>query len=161
MNACVTLRNSVERKNRRAISRNYARRSRFSFLVRMCDGAWTLPSGARKRFRRPTTSAPSISSDQEVSASVNRFKVTRNRVSNKNAKTELQTGKPNDYKVWIRYSRDVSNDADIGDTGIVSSSYSRYQPRVNYMFPHRGIKIARSPRSSTSEYRHTVRVLHL
>lgn len=56
-------------------------------------------SGARKRFRRPTTSAPSISSDQEVSASVNRFKVTRNRVSNKSTKNELQSGKTSDYKV--------------------------------------------------------------
>lgn len=58
-------------------------------------------SGARKRFRRPTTSAPSISSDQEVSASVNRFKVTRNRVSNKNTKNELQPGRTNDYKVGV------------------------------------------------------------
>jgi len=56
-------------------------------------------SGARKRFRRPTTSAPSVSNDQEVSASVNRLKVTRNRVSNKNTKNELQPSKTNDYKV--------------------------------------------------------------
>lgn len=59
--------------------------------------------GARKRFRRPTTSAPSISNDQEVSASVNRFKVTRNRVSNKNTKNELQPDKTNDYKVGVAF----------------------------------------------------------
>ncbi|RLU26253.1 hypothetical protein DMN91_000046 [Ooceraea biroi] len=62
--------------------------------------------GARKRFRRPTTSAPSISSDQEVSASVNRFKVTRNRVSNKSTKNELQPGRTNDYKVGVRVKVD-------------------------------------------------------
>lgn len=55
-------------------------------------------TGARKRFRRPTTQA-TLSSDQEVSASVNRFKVTRNRVSTKNNKNELQSGKTTDYKV--------------------------------------------------------------
>ena len=58
-------------------------------------------TGTRKRFRRPATSAPSISSDQEVSASVNRFKVTRNRISNKNKKNEIQTGKSEDYKVGM------------------------------------------------------------
>lgn len=58
-------------------------------------------TGTRKRFRRPATSAPSISSDQEVSASVNRFKVTRNRISNKNKKNEIQTDKSEDYKVGM------------------------------------------------------------
>lgn len=58
-------------------------------------------TGTRKRFRRPATAAPSISSDQEVSASVNRFKVTRNRINNKNKKNEIQTGKPEDYKVGM------------------------------------------------------------
>lgn len=56
-------------------------------------------TGTRKRFRRPATAAPSISNDQEVSASVNRFKVTRNRISNKSKKNEIQTDKSEDYKV--------------------------------------------------------------
>ncbi|KAL2747341.1 putative chitinase 10 [Vespula maculifrons] len=60
--------------------------------------------GARKRLRRPTTLTPSISNDQEVSASVNRFKVTRNRVNNKNTKNEIQPGKTNDYKVVCYYT---------------------------------------------------------
>ncbi|XP_043487176.1 probable chitinase 10 [Polistes fuscatus] len=60
--------------------------------------------GARKRLRRPTTLTPSISNDQEVSASVNRFKVTRNRVNNKNTKNEIQSGKTNDYKVVCYYT---------------------------------------------------------
>ncbi|XP_071870555.1 chitinase 7 [Bombus fervidus] len=60
--------------------------------------------GTRKRFRRPATAAPSISSDQEVSASVNRFKVTRNRINNKNKKNEIQTGKPEDYKLVCYYT---------------------------------------------------------
>lgn len=78
--------------------------------------------GARKRFRRPTTSAPSISSDQEVSASVNRFKVTRNRVSNKNTKNELQPGKTNDYKVrvaFVKYQYVNGND--------ITSTYEPFQ----------------------------------
>lgn len=56
-------------------------------------------TGTRKRFRRPATAAPSISNDQEVSASVNRFKVTRNRIGNKSKKNEIQTDKSEDYKV--------------------------------------------------------------
>ncbi|XP_017755457.1 PREDICTED: probable chitinase 3 [Eufriesea mexicana] len=61
-------------------------------------------TGTRKRFRRPATAAPSISNDQEVSASVNRFKVTRNRISNKNKKNEIQTGKSEDYKLVCYYT---------------------------------------------------------
>ncbi|CAD6241359.1 GSCOCG00002685001-RA-CDS, partial [Cotesia congregata] len=70
--------------------------------------------GARKRFRRPTTSSPgSLTSDQEVSASVNRFKVTRNRLGTKNTKNELQptsdstatsSTKSNDYKIVCYYT---------------------------------------------------------
>ncbi|XP_074098334.1 chitinase 7 [Cotesia typhae] len=70
--------------------------------------------GARKRFRRPTTSSPgSLTSDQEVSASVNRFKVTRNRLGTKNTKNELQptsdstatsSTKLNDYKIVCYYT---------------------------------------------------------
>ncbi|KAL7300198.1 hypothetical protein TKK_0007041 [Trichogramma kaykai] len=64
--------------------------------------------GARKRFRRPTTAKPLVSNnDQEVSASVNRFKVTRNRISNKNTKNELQPGKSssdNNYKIVCYYT---------------------------------------------------------
>lgn len=69
-----------------------------------------LYTAARKRLRRPTVSTSSLTSDQEVSASVNRFKVTRNRASIKNTKNELQPSnggslnkKSNDYKVhWFR-----------------------------------------------------------
>ncbi|KAF7989656.1 hypothetical protein HCN44_008330 [Aphidius gifuensis] len=64
--------------------------------------------GARKRFRRPTTSAPGLSNnDQEVSASVNRFKVTRNRLGSKLTNNELQTGlgtKTSDYKIVCYYT---------------------------------------------------------
>ena len=62
--------------------------------------------GARKRFRRPTTARPSISNDQEVSASVNRFKVTRNRISNKSTKNELQQGKTTDDQK-VRCNEDI------------------------------------------------------
>ncbi|XP_012271912.1 probable chitinase 10 [Orussus abietinus] len=59
--------------------------------------------GARKRFRRPTPST-STSNDQEVSASVNRFKVTRNRLNTKTTKNEVQPEKTGDYKVVCYYT---------------------------------------------------------
>ncbi|XP_017893236.1 probable chitinase 10 [Ceratina calcarata] len=62
--------------------------------------------GTKRRFRRPATTTQPITTDQEVSASVNRFKVTRNRVSNtnKNKKNEIQNGKPEDYKLVCYYT---------------------------------------------------------
>ena len=60
---------------------------------------------ARKRIRRPVSqSSTALTGDQEVSASVNRFKVTRTRgVTSKNTKNEIQTGKANDYKVFFYF----------------------------------------------------------
>ncbi|XP_001604515.2 probable chitinase 10 [Nasonia vitripennis] len=78
-------------------------------LLLVCLAALLLADhteGARKRFRRPTTSRPSLSNDQEVSASVNRLKLTRNRISNKSTKNELQSSKgaTEDYKIVCYYT---------------------------------------------------------
>ncbi|XP_012260741.1 probable chitinase 10 [Athalia rosae] len=69
-------------------------------LLSLFDNA----EAARKRLRRPTTARPVISSDQEVSASVNRFKITRDRLSSKGTKNELQATSPNDHKIVCYYT---------------------------------------------------------
>lgn len=103
-----------------------------------------LQKGARKRFRtRPTTQRPSISNDQEVSASVNRFKVTRNRISTKNTKNELQPGKASeDYKVPIIFPPTfVLISGDFFQNTSKIHSYVQSSGRVFYL------RYAREPRS--------------